>query len=152
MTDLREEIAVIVATALPIRAADQAPAVADRILSLLARAGWQRVGQGEIPETVYRAVERVLDEHSAWIARPNDDVTKAVALAAGIAWSLHSPVGPGEVVVPREPTAAMLEAVVGDYGPPADSWRDPHLKKIRAMIWTAMLTAARPSPTGDSND
>lgn len=32
------------------------------------------------------AVERVLDEHSAWIARPSPDVTKAIALATGIAW------------------------------------------------------------------
>ncbi|HXF55664.1 MAG TPA: hypothetical protein VNK52_16240 [Hyphomicrobiaceae bacterium] len=42
-----------------------------------------------VPTTIYDAVERVLDEHSAWIARPNPNVTKAVALAAGIAWSLH---------------------------------------------------------------
>lgn len=44
----------------------------------------------EVPETVYKAVERVLDEHSAWIARPSNEVTKAVALAAGIAWSLQA--------------------------------------------------------------
>ena len=48
-------------------------------------------GDGEPPETVYKAVERVLDENSAWIARPNAEVTKKVALAAGIAWSLHAP-------------------------------------------------------------
>lgn len=36
-------------------------------------------------EPVYKAVERVLDEESAWIARPSPDVTKRVALAATIA-------------------------------------------------------------------
>ena len=36
----------------------------------------------EVPETIYRAVERVLDENSAWIARPNHEVTLRVALAA----------------------------------------------------------------------
>lgn len=44
----------------------------------------------EVPETILKAVERVLDEHSAWIARPNRDVAKAVAVAAGTAWSLHT--------------------------------------------------------------
>lgn len=34
---------------------------------------------------VYKAVERILDEHSAWIARPSAEVTKAVAFAAIIA-------------------------------------------------------------------
>jgi len=43
-----------------------------------------------VPTTVYAAVERVLDEHSAWIARPSPEVTKAVAIAAGIAWSLRT--------------------------------------------------------------
>lgn len=38
-----------------------------------------------VPEPVYKTVERILDEHSAWIARPSSDVTKAVALAATIA-------------------------------------------------------------------
>lgn len=44
----------------------------------------------DIPDTIYQAVERVLDEHSAWIARPSSDVTRAIALAAGVAWSLHN--------------------------------------------------------------
>ncbi len=34
---------------------------------------------------VYEAVEHILDEHSAWIARPSPEVTKAVAFAAVIA-------------------------------------------------------------------
>lgn len=45
----------------------------------------------ELPETVYKAVERVLDECSAWIARPDAECTRKVAMAAGIAWSLHAP-------------------------------------------------------------
>ena len=53
--------------------------------------------EGAVPETIYKAVERVLDEHSAWIARPNAEVTKRVALAAGIAWSLHLPIPEGAV-------------------------------------------------------
>jgi len=40
---------------------------------------------------IYKAIERTLDEKSAWIARPNHDVTQAVALTAGIAWSIHYP-------------------------------------------------------------
>lgn len=36
-------------------------------------------------EPLIKSIERILDEHSAWIARPSPDVTKAVALAAGIA-------------------------------------------------------------------
>jgi len=43
---------------------------------------------------IYKAVERVLDEHSAWIARPNDAVTRAIALAAGVAWMAREPVDP----------------------------------------------------------
>lgn len=34
---------------------------------------------------VYKAVERILDDHSAWIARPSAEVTRAVAFAATIA-------------------------------------------------------------------
>ena len=32
-----------------------------------------------------QAIERILDEHSAWIARPSPEVTKAVAIAATVA-------------------------------------------------------------------
>ncbi len=42
----------------------------------------------EIPQTVYEAVERVLDEESAWIARPSPSVTRRVALSATIACSV----------------------------------------------------------------
>lgn len=41
------------------------------------------------PEPVVRAVERVLDEGSAWIARPNHQVTERVALAATLAVHAH---------------------------------------------------------------
>lgn len=37
------------------------------------------------PESVYQAVERILDEKSAWVARPDNDVTMAIAMAATIA-------------------------------------------------------------------
>lgn len=36
-------------------------------------------------EPIVRAVERILDESGAWIARPNKEVTERIALAAGIA-------------------------------------------------------------------
>lgn len=42
----------------------------------------------DIPATVYEAVERVLDEESAWIARPSPSVTRRVALSATIACSV----------------------------------------------------------------
>lgn len=37
------------------------------------------------PESVLKAVERILDENSAWISRPSQEVTERVALAATIA-------------------------------------------------------------------
>lgn len=43
---------------------------------------------------IYSAVERILDEHSAWIARPSPDVTKAIALAAGVVWMAAEKVCP----------------------------------------------------------
>lgn len=45
--------------------------------------------------SVYAAVERVLDERSAWVARPNHETTMRVALAATIAANdiLGDPVG-----------------------------------------------------------
>lgn len=41
------------------------------------------------PEPVIKAIERALDECSAWIARPSPDVTRQVAIAAGIAWQAN---------------------------------------------------------------
>lgn len=35
-----------------------------------------------IPDGLYKAIERVMDEHSAWIARPSRASTEAVARAA----------------------------------------------------------------------
>ena len=49
-----------------------------------------RIAQASKHTTVYKAVERVLDEHSAWISRPNHEVTAAIALAAVIAADLES--------------------------------------------------------------
>ena len=33
---------------------------------------------------LYRKIQDVLDRHSAWIARPSNDVTKAIAIVAGV--------------------------------------------------------------------
>jgi hypothetical protein len=42
-------------------------------------------GSGQASEPVLKAVERILDEESAWIARPNDEVTRRIALRATLA-------------------------------------------------------------------
>ena len=39
----------------------------------------------EVPEPVAKAVERIIDEHSAWVAMPNREVAEKIALAAVIA-------------------------------------------------------------------
>lgn len=58
---------------------------------------------------IYRAVERVLDEHSAWIADPREDVTKAIALAAGVAWMAAEKVDPNLEEMDRALAAARAE-------------------------------------------
>ena len=58
---------------------------------------------------IYRAVERVLDEHSAWIADPREDVTKAIALAAGVAWMAAEKVDPNLEEIDRALAAARAE-------------------------------------------
>lgn len=63
----------------------------------------------DVPEPVYKAVERILDEKSAWIAR-NDEVTKAVALAATIA--AHTLIAKSCSICGGDDTAA-----------PGDGWR-----------------------------
>lgn len=61
---------------------------------------------------IYKAIERVLDEHSAWIARPNHVATKAIALAAGVAWSLASKDALGaELIDAQTSVAAANERV-----------------------------------------
>lgn len=47
------------------------------------------------PVPVFEAVERILDEHSAWISRPSREVTERIALAATVAVHVHmTPEGP----------------------------------------------------------
>ena len=46
---------------------------------------WNKRATQKATDPVYRQVERILDEHSAWIARPNRKVTERIALAATIA-------------------------------------------------------------------
>lgn len=58
---------------------------------------------------IYKAVERILDEHSAWIARPSDDVTKSIALAAGVAWMSAEKVDPNLEEMDRALAAARTE-------------------------------------------
>lgn len=69
---------------------------------------------------IYKAVERVLDEHSAWIARPSDDVTKAIALAAGVAWMAREPIDPSLEEIERHLTSARVEN-----------------DKLRGLLWFA---------------
>ena len=53
----------------------------------ISREDWEAVVAmlSAVPEPFYKTVERILDENSAWIARPNREVTEKVALAAFIA-------------------------------------------------------------------
>lgn len=44
-----------------------------------------QAAQATVPTPVYKAVERVLDEHSAWIAAPNPELVRKIALAATFA-------------------------------------------------------------------
>ena len=46
---------------------------------------------------IYAAVERILDEKSAWIARPSAEVTRSIAMATGIAWGAASKDVAGEM-------------------------------------------------------
>lgn len=58
---------------------------------------------------IYKAVERVLDEHSAWISRPSHKVTQAVALAAGVAWMSAEKIDPNLEEIDRALAAARAE-------------------------------------------
>ena len=60
-----------------------------------------------------KQIERVLDEHSAWIARPSNDVTKAVALVAGI-WGSRYADAANAKVAQLESELAAARAPVGD--------------------------------------
>ncbi|CAH1658494.1 hypothetical protein CHELA1G11_12900 [Hyphomicrobiales bacterium] len=71
-------------------------------------------------DPVYKAVERILDENSAWIARPNDEVTRRIALAATIA--AHTLV-----------TAERAEAET-DVAPAGHQWKH-HSPWDGAVVW-----------------
>lgn len=83
---------------------------------------------------IYKAVERVLDEHSAWIARPNEAVTKSIALAVGAVWMAAEKVDPNLVEMDRALAVARadadrLRAILSDavalYGRPGGPWNIP---------------------------
>lgn len=59
---------------------------------------------------IYIAVQRVLDENSAWIAAPNPEVVKQIALAAGIAWMVAEPV-PESLAESRDECERLREAL-----------------------------------------
>lgn len=57
-----------------------------RMEARISQEDWQAIQEMLTPPpSVFRAVDVILDEHSAWIARPNREVTERVALAATIA-------------------------------------------------------------------
>lgn len=58
---------------------------------------------------IYKAVERVLAEQSAWIARPNEAVTKSIALAAGAVWMAAEKVDPNLIEMDSALSAARAE-------------------------------------------
>lgn len=99
MTDYYKALA----ESLRARASGPDIAAADAIEALTARANKSERERDEARSTlaaankgspIYTAVERILDEHSAWIARPNPDVMKAIALAAGVVWMAAEKVCP----------------------------------------------------------
>ena len=81
----------------------------------------------DVPETIYKAVERVLDENSAWIARPDAEVTKRVAMAAGIAWQMHEPHAPP---VSRE----AIDSTIRDWWQMTDGTLSALTNRIMALI------------------
>jgi hypothetical protein len=87
----------------------------------------------DVPETIYKAVERVLDENSAWIARPNADVTRKVAMAAGIAWSLHAPYDLPELQPPTPPQSERTDTSPGVVGSQPGESCPPAPADIRAI-------------------
>ena len=88
-------LVVAMRNALPVILDDIAAARAENARLMRERDAAQEVlRDADKGSPIYKAVERVLDEHSAWIARPNDAVTRAIALAAGVAWMAREPVDP----------------------------------------------------------
>lgn len=57
---------------------------APRLVSLCALALRGLEAERAATEPLLRSVEKILDEHSAWIARPSPEVSRSVAMAAGI--------------------------------------------------------------------
>lgn len=79
---------------------------------------------------VYEAVKRILDEKSTWVAPPNDEVTKAIALAAGIAWSIH---------FPTEVTVSM-NRLFADIKMMSDLLREAHVRMTEKGLWLNLRT------------
>lgn len=95
-------------------------------------------------------IRRILDERSAWIARPNAEVDQAIALAAGCtalrimgAWDRDETDPPAPAVpdgwklVPIEPTNEMTDAGI-------DAWNKSPLAVVRQ--YRAMIAAAPEPP------
>ncbi len=59
---------------------------------------------------LFKNIQRVLDEHSAWIARPSNDVTKAIAIVAGIWGSRYAEAAERQ----RDEALAALEKARAD--------------------------------------
>lgn len=104
-----------------------------------------------VAEPVYKAVERILDENSAWIARPSDEVTQRVALAATIAAHtiLSSEAEPAPAVAVPEGCHALVQEAIDllaerKYGSPA---RSPG-HNARLKLEAALAAAPEPSVAG----
>jgi hypothetical protein len=65
----------------------------------------------DVPYPVYKAVERILDENSAWIARPSDEVTKRIALAATVV--AHSIIAASPQEQPASPLRGREPDIIG---------------------------------------
>ena len=93
-----------------------------RLIHDTARAVLRHGVDPNIPEPVYKAVERILDDHSAWIARPSDDVTRAVALQAVVAThTIMSKQQEAEAALAQQPVAKPGEDA--ELREDAERWR-----------------------------
>lgn len=74
---------------------------------------------------LFKSIQRVLDEHSAWIARPSNDVTKAIAIVAGIWGSRYAETAErqrDEVQQALKNAEAKLQRQADVYEKPGDGW------------------------------
>lgn len=91
------------------------------------------------------AIDQIRVEHAGY----GETVVYADAILSLLTRAGWQHVGPEDVVVPREPTEAMLRA---GFGPVSDLYERPtstniEIRTAGGACYRAMLAAARPTPT-----